>query len=152
MNSTQNHPVKRPITKEDWKLMEKKLEDFYDSVTLICDGYELTCMLRRVTTHRNAICIYVNGVIEGRWYLEDCEERRRFFRPLPKKLYSEKELLAWKKISVKEYKERLDRNKYFLYTSHWTNFKALKCHLIKQNKVIEWVDRSEKGTHDEDKD
>ncbi|SDI49901.1 hypothetical protein [Paenibacillus naphthalenovorans] len=136
----------RPITPQDWKDIEQKLKSFYRKVVLVCDGYELTLILERYNQYRNVISFYVNGVIEGKWHIEDCEERRRFFSPKTKSIYSPKEMAKFKKISKKMWKELAAKNKYTYYQAHWSSFRALKSHLVKNNNVIELVcENTEKG-------
>lgn len=128
----------RPVTVEDWKNIEQELIRLYNRVVLICDGYDLTLVLERHGQFRNVIAIYVNGVVEGRWIMEDCEERRRFFCPKTKRVYSEKKLAGIKKLSRKLYKE-LAAARYTCYEPYWSSFRAMKSHLIKNNKNIEMM-------------
>lgn len=131
--------VTRPITPEDWKRIDKKLCSFFERVELVCDGYKLTLALERTGQFTNAITVYINGQVEGKWLIEDCEERRRFFCPKSKGFYSRKAMAAFKKASKRVFKEMQAKNKYTYYEPHWTSFRSLKSHLIKHNKVIEIV-------------
>lgn len=136
----------RAVNSEDWKDIEEKLKGIYCPVKLICDGYELTLVLERYNQYRNVISIYVNGVRKGEWHFNDCEERRRFFCPRTKSIYSPKQMAQFKKISKKIWKEMEAKNKYIYYQAYWTSFRALKTHLIKNNQVIELVYKTtEKG-------
>ncbi|MCY7558237.1 MULTISPECIES: hypothetical protein [Paenibacillus] len=137
--TTQGERINRPITPQDWKDIEKKLHDFYDRVELICDGYYVSLVLRRYGQFRNVIAVYVNGVIEGKWWIEDCEERRRFFCPRTKDMMTKKDKADLKKISKKMLKEMEAKSKYTHYEPYWSSFRLLKSHLIKNNKVIEMV-------------
>ena len=128
----------REITTEDWKDIEGQLKDFYTKVDLLIDGYKVTLMLQRISVTQNAIVPYVNGVVKGKWLTEDCEERRRFLRPVTRSLLSAKkmrELKLSKKI-LKEYKEKM---KYTTFSLYWPSFKPLKRHLIRNNQVIELI-------------
>lgn len=137
--ATEKPRVTRAITAQDWKEIEHKLKGFYDPVKLICDGYELTLLLQRNGQFKNIIAAYVNGKIDGKWFLEECEERRRFFRPRSKSFYSKKDMADFKKISKKIFKEMQAKNKYVYHEPYWTSFRALKGHLIKNNESIELV-------------
>ncbi|MGC5328932.1 hypothetical protein [Brevibacillus sp. SYSU BS000544] len=139
MDQTEQQKVTRAITPEDWKDIEQRMQGFFDRVKLVCDGYELTLALKRIGQFKNAIAVYVNGKIEGRWFVEDCEERRRFLCPRTKSFYSRKDMADFKKISKRIFKEMQAKNKYVYYDPYWTSFRALKSHLIKNNKVIELV-------------
>lgn len=131
------------MTPRDWKEVEERLAMLYSSgVRLRCDGYEVRLILERVSQFRNAIRVYVGGVFRGKWLLEDCEERRRFLRPVKRSLHSRRSKAALRKIP-----KRVRRQvglpdpdaKIVCYSFYWTSFKALKAHLIKHNKSIELV-------------
>lgn len=139
MPETETKLTARAITAQDWKDIERKLTDFYSPVKLVCDGYPITICLERVSPMQNRLRVYVNGVIMGKWFLEDCEERRRFMRPRTKRFYSKKQLASLRRIDKKWAKEWEKRNVYTYYEDGWSSFRSLKAHLIKQNKVIELV-------------
>ena len=131
------------MTSQDWQEVEERLNHFYTFVELICDGYKVTLVLVRVTQFKNVIRIYVDGQIKGIWYTEDCEERRRFFRPVSKYAHTQKEKAHLNKIS-KSLRRKMgpwyDPNKkYTYYLPSWTSFKTLKSHLIKNNSNIELI-------------
>ena len=69
----------------------------------------------------------------------DCEERRRFFRPYTRTVWSKSQLDMFKKLSKKQLQNRgIDPGKTFTtYYPWWTSFKALKAHLLKNNTSIE---------------
>lgn len=139
MEVTEKKHMTKVITPQDWKEIEQRLKDFYHQVKLICDGYEVTLMLQRLDQFRNAIAVYVNGKFEGKWLIEDCEERRRFLCPKTKNYYSRKEMATFKKISKKMFNEIQAKNKFVYYEPYWTSFRALKSHLVKNNEQIELV-------------
>lgn len=112
------------MSKADWEEVKERLERFWALVYLDCDGYKLALMLQRVGTYKNKISFYVDGKFQGKWILQDCEERRRFFQP--RKIY------AWGKKEM-----RIDLDKTALaYSMFWSSFRALKAHLIRNNKEI----------------
>jgi len=129
------------MTKEEWAQVEERLKHQFSPVTLICDDYRLTLHLTRIKAMSLGITFYVNGWMRGEWFGEDCEERRRFFRPEVKCVWSVKQRQILKKISKKFLKERgLDLRKTFIsYNFYWTSFRALKAHLIKHNNSIQLV-------------
>lgn len=130
----------RPITGQDWKRIEEKLKSFYSPVELHCDGYKITLVLDRISVFQNAIYLYIDGKIKAEW-LKDCEERRRFYRAETKSVLTAKDIRELKKISrSKKYLQHMkERSSYKVYHWHWTSFRALKCHLVKNNKSIEIV-------------
>lgn len=130
---------------QDWKIVEEKLKGIFSPVKLNCDGYKVTLAVVKISDFKLGISPYINGVFKGEWLLNDCEERRRFLRPISKSLHSKKHKESLKKISKKRLKTigiDLDA-KYISYSSYWTTFKSLKSHLIKNNDVIELVQENE---------
>lgn len=112
-------------------------------VGLQCDGYQLTLAVVCVGTLKYKIGFYVNGVFKGKWLLEDCEERRRFFcrrevflhRPKLRaeliKIYGGKRAAKSKVAEVNQ--------KFTSYRSHWDSVASLRRHLEKNNKDIHLV-------------
>ncbi|EES73465.1 hypothetical protein POTG_01760 [Paenibacillus sp. oral taxon 786 str. D14] len=139
METAEKQRVTRAVSAQDWKDIERRLKGFYDPVKLVCDGYELTLILQRTGQFTNAIAVYINGKIDGKWLIEDCEERRRFFCPKSRSFYSRKDMANIKKISKRMFREMQAKNKYVYYEPFWTSFRSLKNHLIKNNKSIELV-------------
>lgn len=127
-------------TKEQWTTIEKALAGFYSRVILQVDGYEVTLALARVGIYKNAISVYVNGWLKGKWLLAECPERQRFFRPVTRNLYKGRDQAAIVKIIGR--REAVKRGFYKKITNYhfdWTSFSRLKAHLIKHNESIELV-------------
>lgn len=126
------------MTKEEWKVAEDQLNRPMQSVHLLCDGYKLTLRLERYKM-KLIIAFYVNGEIKGAWLNDDCEERRRFCRPVKKSCWTAKHLALMKKASKRQLKRLgVDPNEHFIiHYPWWTSFKTLKSHLIKNNTSIE---------------
>lgn len=137
------------MTSDDWKKVEKRLENFYDIVELNCDGYKVELVLTREKPMKNNIVIYINGVIKGEWITNDCEERRRFFRPVKKYLYPQKYRASMKKEPKWLQREfpNTDRT-YTFYVPDWLSFKALKSHLIKNNENIELITKEQEEANE----
>jgi hypothetical protein len=96
--------------------------------------------LVRVSQFKNTIRVYIDGQIKGIWYTDDCEERRRFFRPVKRFLHPKKWRDEMKKEPKWLQKRFPDTNKtYTSYTPEWISFGALKRHLIANNKNIELI-------------
>lgn len=132
------------MTSQDWKEVEECLKSFYSSVQLNCDGYEITLRLERIDQFKNVIVVYVNGEWKGKWSIEDCEERRRFFRPVKKSTFSQKQKAALKKMSKRlrqKYGYPDPDASYTYYAPYWTSFRALKSHLIKKNSTIKLISK-----------
>lgn len=129
------------MNKEDWIKVKNALTDLFSGVYLNIDGYEVVLRLVRISTYKNSIAIYINGVFKGKWLVDDCEERRRFVQKKQKSLLTKKDKEGWKKLSKKAQKEFVDKYdiKYDYYSSHWSSLTALKNHLVKNNQNIELV-------------
>lgn len=148
----------RVITPADWKRIEEALSGIFGVETLICDGYELT-ICRRQDKNKLVLQLYVNGVMKGEWVANDCEERRRFFFPSVRRLYSRAEIdKAGKglgKRQLEKFRAEMGLDKTMtIYMPIWGSFTALRRHLIKHNKEIlvknkQYVVVSGAGTSDE---
>ncbi len=132
--------TKETLTKAQWEQIEERLQRFFGHVTLRVDGYKLDLYVERFKALRLAIVVYVNGKFEGRWLMEDCEERRRFFRPVTHHLMPAR---ARGELVKKLGKRAAQRNgvfkTYTSYRTYWTSFQALKRHLLKHNESIAWL-------------
>lgn len=135
-----------PMSKEDWAEVEQALKSFYNTVELDCDGYFLSLRLVRTDTFRNAIVFYVNGRYLGKWALDDCEERRRFHRPMQISAYPKKYRAILKKMNKRQRQiVRIDPDKKITYHSgQWTSFAALRRHLTKHNTDISLIREGQK--------
>ena len=51
---------------------------------------------------RNGIAVYVNGEIRGSWFVQDCEERRRFISQKETSLMTRKQIAAYNKMPKKD--------------------------------------------------
>lgn len=129
---------------EDWKVVEERLKSLHWSVELMCDGYNITIRLERLNQFKNVILVYVNDEIKMKWLGEDCEERRRFFRPVKKSIFSQKQKASLKKMSKRSGLIDPDAS-YTYYAAYWTSFRALKSHLTKNNSTIELVREQKDG-------
>lgn len=123
------------MSKDEWKRVQEALKSLTNIVKLEIDGYEVALVLVRVGTYKNAIAIYVNGVFQGKWLVEDCEERRRFIQKRERCLYKQSEV---KKLPRKLQKEMLSK-KYEYFEPYWSSFGALKKHLLENNENIELI-------------
>lgn len=126
------------LTNEQWKKIEEELLLLPSCVKLLIDGYRVTILFTRITKTKNGYRVYVNGQFKGKWLVEDCEERRRFMRPIKSYVYPAK--VRNKKMS-KKMREAINIDKTYTYFHYeWPSFKTLKNHLIKNNENIEIVD------------
>lgn len=129
------------MTKEEWSQVEEALKSIFSMAQLKVDGYKITLRLERLDTYRNRIMVYINEQFKGKWLIEDCEERRRFFRKREKSLITakqKKDLNKLPKKFKKEHEEWFNRS-YIYYEPYWSSFNSLKKHLIKENESIELI-------------
>jgi hypothetical protein len=131
------------MSKEDWAEVEKHLDSLYHPIKLDCDGYRLSLSLARVESMKLAITLHVNGWWKGEWLINDCEERRRFFRPIIRRKYKKNHFKDFSKKSLKVWGIDPDA-KYTYYHCHWTNFTSLRRHLERNNKEITLIRAEEK--------
>ena len=80
------------MKKEDWEKAKSRLRAPLGRVDLLCDGYSVTLVNECISMFRNGIAVYVNGEIRGSWFVQDCEERRRFIPQKETSLMSRKQI------------------------------------------------------------
>jgi hypothetical protein len=123
-------------TAEQWQRAHVALCGLFGSVTMDCDGYRLTIEKRQINESNLCLLPYVNGEWKGAWLSTDCEERRRFMRPVKRQRYTGK---------FKKLIKRTDRilgsqgdinETVTYYFWDWPSFASLRRHLIKHNQSI----------------
>lgn len=129
------------MTKEDWNFVEARCSHPYGRVKMNCDGFVLDLAVQSIGKLKYAIIPYVNGYIKGKWILEDCEERRRFLRPvtrpkLSKRMQSIEEQLA--RLGKRPSRQDVKITGWML---HWPSFGPLRRHLIRNNTDISLIRR-----------
>lgn len=90
------------MKKEDWEKAKSRLRAPLGQVDLLCDGYSVTLVNECISMFRNGIAVYVNGEIRGSWFVQDCEERRRFIPQKETSLMSRKQIAAYNKMPKKD--------------------------------------------------
>lgn len=123
------------MTKEQWDKVDRSMQSPYGRVSLLCDGFKITVETGLYKRKLSSI-IYVNGLFKGAWMLEDCEERRRFFRPI--------KTLVWRRKLTKGISKRMLKSlnidpteTRIAFSAEWSSFRSLKAHLLKNNTSIE---------------
>lgn len=129
------------MTKEGWKKVEEAATNFFSTVYLKADEYDIAFKLVRVSAYKNEIAIYIGEVFKGEWLTKDCEERRRFCQKKVHSLLTPKGKTYLKKLSKKKQKEFMEKypTQYEEFSPYWSSFGALKKHLIANNQNIELV-------------
>ena len=123
------------MNNSDWVHVEEQLLKLYADVDLDCDGYRLSLGLKRIDNYKLAITFFVNGWFKGKWALEDCEERRRFFRPVTQRAYKRGSFKGISKSTLRSLNIDPDKKQTY-YSAHWNSFGPLRRHLIKHNQSI----------------
>lgn len=134
------------MTGAEWKIVQDRLNTPYGRVVLLVDGYKVTLAIERLSRRRieYGIMIYINGLFKGRWTTEDCEERRRFFRKIKRKLYSRQKIAKMfptKHSQKGELYKSVNESFIEYYVPYWLSFNPLKRHLLANNKSIELVEK-----------
>jgi hypothetical protein len=139
------------ITPEQWKLLQQRLEcGLFGEALLQCDEYTIRLHRMRLKGLKQTIGVFVKQeneyVFKGMWVFEDCDQRRRFFRPVTKFVFPKKfrDQCAKHNRQAKRYKMNdqtvFDHDKKVtFYVCDWPRFAALKKHLIANNKEITWL-------------
>ena len=125
------------MTKEEWATVDKSMQSPYGRASLLCDDFTITIETGLYKRRLSSI-IYVNGHFKGAWMLNDCEERRRFFRPIKSLVWRKKITKGFSKKSLKSLNIDPTETR-IAYSAEWSSFRSLKAHLIKNNTSIELV-------------
>lgn len=130
------------MTAEDWKKVEDELGLIFGRVELKVDGYDLSLAIQSAGRLRLIIFPYVNGWHRSEWLMNDCEERRRFMRPVVTHVWPasarRKVTNGLSKANIKRFFPDIDKT-FSSYAGYWPSFGPLKRHLIKQNASIDLV-------------
>jgi hypothetical protein len=134
------------MTNGEWAIVEKRLEHVGHPVRFLCDGQKVVYVLGQVSKMKLAIVGFRGFKISKETLLKGShEEDQRFCRP--RDIYqweksSRQALLKMNRFQRKELcisygLDSIDPNeKIKFYTPFWNSFKALKAHLLKNNKEI----------------
>jgi hypothetical protein len=129
------------LTTEQWRQVEVELASTMGRVKLVCDGYPVTLVVQPYKPLKFGIFFFVDGVFEGKWMVNDCEQRRRFFQRMEGFLHNKKERDTALKIFGGKRAKKSDIewvNKKFIHYRHfWLDAKALRRHFQKNNQSIE---------------
>ena len=129
------------MKKEDWEKAKSRLRAPLGQVDLLCDGYSVTLVNECISMFRNGIAVYVNGEIRGSWFVQDCEERRRFIPQKETSLMTRKQIAAYNKMPKKDRGplKKFREETFTAYQTHWTNWQALVKNFEANNADIRLV-------------
>lgn len=123
------------MTRDECRMVEQRLVFPGAQVELQCDAYRATLHVVR-DKMRMMVMVYVDGVWKGEWLLHDCQERRRFMRPVvhrPKPFTPKQVKLLGKKWCDEQRKKQTG----IYYMPSWPSTRALLRHLHKHNSSVE---------------
>lgn len=125
------------MNREDCIKVEQRLVFPGARIELQCDAYRLTMEVQR-DKMRMVVMIYVDGFFKGLWMRTDCEERRRFLRPIihRPKPYTGKQMRV---LGKKWCDEQRIQGTFTYYSPVWLSSRALLRHLHKHNSSVELV-------------
>lgn len=133
----------RPIEAKDWDDIKRTMSGLFGMVNLRVDGYRVTLDRRLVSANRMTNLLYVNGYMKGEWLSKDCEERKRFMRPVTRSLFRTRKPDAkmvkelGKRRAEKIMGELFDEKKFTAYMPEWPSIASFKKHLLANNTSIE---------------
>ncbi|MDD4942574.1 MAG: hypothetical protein PHQ13_03445 [Rhodoferax sp.] len=139
------------LTKGQWEAIKHTLSFPWGVVKLDVDGYKVNLHVKQVKPLKFEIFPYVNGEFKGAWLRGDCEESKRFMRPVQLSVFKPAEkrnlLKGLSKKAVKDYLPDIDK-KFTVYQWGWASFDALRRHLIANNTVIELTKDEAQGGYE----
>jgi hypothetical protein len=116
------------LTKDQWRSIETALSFQFGLAKLRCDGYDVSAQVHYFGPLRQKITVYVNGVIEGKWYRGETEEPKKFWRPSKRHLHAKAQREAYLKESrrrgmsagLKKWYEEAARASITTWSSEWS--------------------------------
>lgn len=125
------------MTDKEWNEVQETLRARSDARLLI-DGYKVELRIIKFRNYSVGVLPFVNGEYKSEWLLNDCEERRRFYRTISGCLASDREQeRVLQEADEKEYHKWLKKNTYYEYRAVWTSLELMRMHFERENKSIE---------------
>jgi len=130
------------LTREEVIKIEYELAVPYGMVRLMCDGYRVDIQVSKVKPLKYELMVYVNGEWKGSWVKGDCEEAKRFMRPMHRPKYTAKFRTGMTKVYGarrvrKEIPDLDDKVTHYLPT--WLSAKPMLRHFAKTCSDIQLV-------------
>lgn len=126
------------MTEQEWSEVAEKLRTIGARVQLDCDGYKIVLACAPLNDYRNCIKVTIPGKAPGGLLVLDCEERRRFARPIERKLKFPSGVEHWK--CTPEELKRIEADRiYTVYCFEWPNLYELQQHLELNNRSIRLI-------------
>ncbi|MGH1509493.1 hypothetical protein [Ralstonia solanacearum] len=122
------------LTREQIVAIDHELSSPYGMVQLMCDSYRVDVRVERAKGLSYTLMVYVNGAWHPAWIKGECEEAKRFMRPVSRSLFTAKrkaELTkSFGKRGVKQVFPELDK-KITQYMPTWSSAKSMLRHFLK---------------------
>ena len=138
------------MTKEQWAAAEQRILGYPYMITKIrADGHVLSLSMQR-DKMRLVIAVYVDGKINPRWIMDECEIRRKFFQQRKRSLLTQKDRARLKREKKSIREEITAQATYYSYSPYWTSFTALRRHLEQNCETITPYEEGEHANTDPD--
>ncbi|WP_199033327.1 hypothetical protein [Ralstonia sp. ASV6] len=128
------------LTREQIIAIEYELASPYGMVQLKCDGYTVDLRVEREKPLKYILCVYVNGIRDMGWVKGDCEEAKRFCRPIVRPFYSAQQkaklVRTFGKRRAAEHFPRLNES-HTSYLPFWPSAKTMLRHFGKTCVEVE---------------
>lgn len=138
------------MTKEQWQAVEQRILGYpYMIAKIRADGHVLSLSMQR-DKMRIVIAVYVDGKINPRWIMDECEIRRKFFQQRKRSLLTQKDRARLKREKKSIREEITAQATYYSYSPYWTSFTALRRHLEQNCETITPYEEGEHANTDPD--
>ncbi|CAH0445479.1 hypothetical protein LMG10661_01697 [Ralstonia syzygii subsp. syzygii] len=130
------------LTREQIIAIEYELASPYGMVKLKCDGYTVDIRVEREKPLKYVLVVYVNGEWKDNWVKGECEEAKRFCRPITRPFHSAQEkaklVRTFGKRRAAEYFPKLNASM-TTYMPVWPSAKSMLRHFGKTCADVELV-------------
>ena len=131
------------MTAEEWKDVEISLTSPFGRAKFKIDGYTVDVVVEKESPKslKYVLAVFVDGAIKGKWLVNDCDIRRKFYYKCTKSNLSAnyKNSYKFKSLSKKVREEIIRTSTYEYYSPYFKSFRTLKNHFIKNNTSIELI-------------
>ena len=128
------------LTDADRKSLCKQLSYAHAWVDLDCDGYAVSIYTFQMRPLQYGLFVLIGGHFKGAWLLDDCEERRRFMRPVSRYRFN-KSVRTTSALRRMFGRKKID-SKVVSYKVVWLSPRAMLRHFEGNNKIITIVPRA----------
>lgn len=131
------------MTAEEWKDVEISLTSPFGRAKFKIDGYTVDVVVEKESPKslKYVLAVFVDGAIKGKWLVNDCDIRRKFFYKCTRSHLSAKykNSSEFKRLCKKMREEIIRMSTYEYYSPYFKSFRTLKNHFIRNNTSIELI-------------